>query len=157
VELREELSREATFHTGSDTEVLLEAYRQWGSACFNRLDGMYAFALWDARAGKLICARDPMGIKPFYYAITADGFFFGSEPRTVLAGLETSGHVDRVAIAELLVLGITDHDERTSYEEVRQLRGGHAMEVFADGTVSTPHPFWTAPRDEEGGSEEELL
>jgi asparagine synthase (glutamine-hydrolysing) len=142
IELRAELSPQAAFRTGTDTEVLLEGYRQWGTGMLPRLDGMFAFALWDARAGKLICARDPLGIKPFYYS-DADGLFlFGSEPRAVLAGLGSSGHVDVKRIAEFLVLGLSDHDEGTSYREVRQLPPGHWLEVGGDGSLAESRAYW---------------
>ena len=145
VELRSELSRYTEFHTETDTEVLLEAYRRWGVEMLGRLDGMFAFALWDANANKLVCARDPMGIKPFYFAARDGLFLFASEPRAVLAGLGLPGSVDMVRIAEFLVLGISDHDEGTSYQEVQQLRGGHWFEVNANGFVSKPTAFWYPP------------
>jgi asparagine synthase (glutamine-hydrolysing) len=145
VELRSELSRSTEFRTETDTEVLLEAYRRWGVEMLGRLDGMFAFALWDANAKKLVCARDPMGIKPFYFARRDGLFLFASEPRAVLAGLGLPGSVDVVRIAEFLVLGISDHDEGTSYQEVQQLRGGHWFEVDAHGFVSKPTAFWHPP------------
>jgi asparagine synthase (glutamine-hydrolysing) len=143
LELRAELSRDRKFRTESDTEVLLAAYRKWGVAMLPRLDGMFAFAIWDARAGKLVCARDPLGIKPFYYSSSGERFLFGSEPRAVLAGLGSSGHLDRARTSEFLVLGVSDHDDGTCYEEIRQLRGGHWIEVDGDGRVSEPRAFWT--------------
>ena len=148
IELREELARAgAAFHTGTDTEVLLEAYRRWGIGMLGRLDGMFAFALWDARRGKLLCARDPFGIKPFYYGRDGQRFAFASEPRAVLAGLGTSGHIDVPHLAEFLVLGFTDHNDETFYREVSQLPGGHWLEVDATSGVSGPHPFWRPPDD----------
>jgi asparagine synthase (glutamine-hydrolysing) len=148
IELRDELSRHITFHTGTDTEVLLAAYQKWGLDMLGRLDGMYAFALWDARVNKLICARDPLGIKPFYYAQDGERFYFASEPRAVLAGLGSSGHLDTAHIAEFLAFGISDYDAGTSYREVRQLCGGQWLEVTADGRVSLPQTFWQPPAEE---------
>jgi asparagine synthase (glutamine-hydrolysing) len=145
VELREELARNSKFNTGTDTEVLLEAYRQWGPAMLERLDGMFAFALWDDQAKKLVCARDPLGIKPFYYGQDSSGFYFASEPRGVLAGLGTKGHVDTERIAEFLVLGISDFDEGTSFREVKQLRGGQWFEVSPEGKISETRTFWRPP------------
>jgi asparagine synthase (glutamine-hydrolysing) len=149
IELREELARNIEFRTSTDTEVLLEAYRQWGIEALKRLDGMFAFALWDARAKKLICARDPLGIKPFYYAKQNGRFVFASEPRAVLAGVGSVGHVDQMRVAEFLVLGVSDHDDGTSYQEVQQLRGGHFLEVDAAGVVSEPRAFWQPPKEPE--------
>ena len=148
IELKEEMALAgAAFHTGTDTEVLLEAYRRWGVAMLGRLDGMFAFAIWDARVGKLICARDPFGIKPFYYGRDSRRFVFASEPRAVLAGLGTKGHIDVSRVAEFLVLGLADHDSGTSFREVSQLPGGHWLEVDAASGVSEPRPFWRAPDD----------
>ncbi|MDN0199071.1 asparagine synthase (glutamine-hydrolyzing) [Streptomyces sp. S.PNR 29] len=85
-ELRRELSgRGHRFTTDSDTEVVLRGYLEWGDALAERLNGMYAFAVWDGRADKLVMVRDRMGIKPFYYHPTSDGVLFGSEPKAILA------------------------------------------------------------------------
>lgn len=141
IELRAELARYTTFRTGTDTEVLLAAYRAWGHGMFQRLDGMYAFALWDAKKETLLCARDPMGIKPFYYYLGHEQFLFASEPKAVLAGLRTAGHADMARIAEFLVLGISDYDEGTSYLEVKQLRGGQWLEISPKGATRL-QTFW---------------
>ncbi|SDT12216.1 asparagine synthase (glutamine-hydrolyzing) [Microlunatus soli] len=85
-ELRRELSgRGHRFRTSSDTEVVLHSYLEWGADLVDRLNGMFAFAIWDSRTEKLILARDRMGIKPLYYYPTADGVLFGSEPKAILA------------------------------------------------------------------------
>ncbi|MGW1892694.1 asparagine synthase (glutamine-hydrolyzing) [Streptomyces sp. NPDC002004] len=85
-ELREELAaRGHRFRTSSDTEVVLRGYVEWGEAVAERLNGMYAFAVWDGRHDKLVMIRDRMGIKPFYYYPTPDGVLFGSEPKAILA------------------------------------------------------------------------
>ena len=65
--------------TRTDTEVLLKAYVEWGGDCVDRLEGMFAFAVWDDKYGRLFCARDRLGIKPFYYSVTPAGFVFASE------------------------------------------------------------------------------
>ena len=81
-ELRAELGRRGhRFRTDSDTEVVLHAYLEWGAALASRLNGMYAFAIWDSRQNRLIMVRDRMGIKPFYYYEIMDGVLFGSEPK----------------------------------------------------------------------------
>ncbi|MGP2436139.1 asparagine synthase (glutamine-hydrolyzing) [Streptomyces sp. JW3] len=85
-ELRRDLTgRGHRFSTDSDTEVVLRGYLEWGDALAERLNGMYAFAIWDGRADKLVMVRDRMGIKPFYHHPTADGVLFGSEPKAILA------------------------------------------------------------------------
>jgi asparagine synthase (glutamine-hydrolysing) len=85
-ELKDELRRRGhRFVTDSDTEVVLHGYLEWGAAVAERLNGMYAFAIWDPRTETLVMIRDRVGIKPFYYYPTADGVLFGSEPKAILA------------------------------------------------------------------------
>ena len=95
----------AVFTSSSDAEVLLKLYLQHGLECFQRLRGMYAFALWDARNGTLVCARDPLGIKPFLYAATSQGFVFASELKGLLASGLVPKDVDRQALRCLLQRG----------------------------------------------------
>ncbi|KDC56809.1 hypothetical protein [Bordetella bronchiseptica] len=82
IELRRELG-EDSFETTSDTEVILRAYEKWGERCVDRLEGMFAFAIWDAKRGEMFVARDRFGIKPFYYACVQGGFYFGSEVKAL--------------------------------------------------------------------------
>src|SRR5450755_3666591 len=84
-DVRNELEQAGTtFISNSDTEVLLKAYARWGDNCLTKFRGIFAFALWDARRHRLFIARDPMGIKPLYYAHAGAYFIFASEVRTVL-------------------------------------------------------------------------
>jgi len=87
LELRQELGIE-NFVTNSDTEVILFAYRKWGADCVDHLRGMFAFALWDETKQILFCARDRFGIKPFYYHVSGDTFYFASEPKALLPFLD---------------------------------------------------------------------
>jgi asparagine synthase (glutamine-hydrolysing) len=87
LELREEIGRE-NFISSSDTEVLLLAYRKWGTDCVNHLRGMFSFALWDEEQHALFCARDRFGIKPFYYMIQNGIFYFASEIKALLPFME---------------------------------------------------------------------
>lgn len=104
VALRAELeSSGERFVTGSDTEVILRGYRQWGEGILDRLEGMYAFALVDRRKGKALVARDPFGIKPLYMIRVGDTIAFASEMRC-LTRLE-SPRIDEAALAELLTFG----------------------------------------------------
>nr|WP_256788717.1 hypothetical protein [Frankia sp. AvcI1] len=83
-ELRGELVRRGhTLHTRSDTEVVLHAYLEWGDLLVDRLEGMYAFAVWDERAGRLLLVRDRLGVKPLFYAEIPGGVVFGSEPKAL--------------------------------------------------------------------------
>lgn len=85
IELRDELSNLGyTFHTGTDTEVILKSYQTWGEDCLHKFNGMWSFALWDNPRQKLFCARDRFGIKPFNYYFDGRQFIFGSEPKQIL-------------------------------------------------------------------------
>lgn len=103
-ELRDELvALGERFETSSDTEVVLRAYLHWGDAVADRLNGMYAFAIWDTRHRKLVMIRDRMGIKPFYFYPTADGVLFGSEPKAILANPIAKRVVDAEGLREILL------------------------------------------------------
>src|SRR6267143_708854 len=87
-ELRQELeSRGHQFRTKSDTEVIVHGYQQWGTDVFDRLNGMFGVAIWDARRQRLVLARDAMGIKLVYYAIQDGTLWFGSEMRPVITAM----------------------------------------------------------------------
>jgi asparagine synthase (glutamine-hydrolysing) len=103
-ELRDELIQKGQkFETSSDTEVVLRGYLEWGEALADRLNGMYAFAIWDSRKAKLVMIRDRMGIKPFYFYRTPDGVLFGSEPKAILANPLAKRVVDVDGLREMLV------------------------------------------------------
>lgn len=89
IELRKELeSKGVIFKTQSDTEVLLQAYRQWGKECLPKLNGMFAFAIWDKEKEELFCARDRFGIKPLYFYHSGSRFIFSSEIKSILSVIE---------------------------------------------------------------------
>jgi asparagine synthase (glutamine-hydrolysing) len=103
-ELRDELvAKGERFTTSSDTEVVLRGYLVWGDAVADRLNGMYAFAIWDSRYRKLVMIRDRMGIKPFYFHPTRDGVIFGSEPKAILANPTAERAVDADGLREMMV------------------------------------------------------
>ncbi|MBY8345407.1 asparagine synthase (glutamine-hydrolyzing) [Streptomyces spinosirectus] len=104
-ELRRELTaRGHRFTTDSDTEVVLHGYLEWGERVAERLNGMYAFAVWDGREDKLVMIRDRMGIKPFYYYPTPDGVLFGSEPKAILANPLAPARVGLDGLRELFTM-----------------------------------------------------
>ncbi len=137
------------FRSTSDTEVLLAAYAEWGTACLSELNGMFAFALWDGRRRVLFCARDRFGEKPFHYAFTQGTFAFASEVKGPRAPLlrrprDRRGRPRRRRRRGMVWL---DAHERTLLRGVKQLLPGHAMEVrVAAGRVEILRTFcyWTA-------------
>jgi asparagine synthase (glutamine-hydrolysing) len=104
-ELRTELvAHGERFATASDTEVVLRGYLRWGEGLADRLNGMYAFAIWDGRERKLVLVRDRLGIKPLFMARTAAGVLFGSEAKAILANPHASRVVDTDGLRELFAL-----------------------------------------------------
>lgn len=123
-ELRRELSAAGWDFAGhSDTEVLLKAYREWGPACADRLNGIFAFAAWDGET--LFLARDRMGVKPFFYSLTADGaLVFASEIKALLRHPELPPKVDAEGVAELLLIGPGRTPGQGVFRNVRELPPG---------------------------------
>ncbi|MDQ0815129.1 asparagine synthase (glutamine-hydrolyzing) [Streptomyces sp. B3I7] len=131
-ELRRELTdRGHRFTTDSDTEVVLRGYLEWGDTLAERLNGMYAFALWDGRRQRLVMVRDRMGIKPFYYSPTADGVLFGSEPKAVLANPLASRRVRLDGLRELFTFVKTPG--HAVWDGMREVEPGTVVTVDRDG------------------------
>src|SRR5919206_764248 len=132
-ELRAELSaRGHRFRTRSDTEVVLRAYLQWGEDFVARLNGMYAFAIWDVRREELLLVRDRMGIKPLYYYPTPSGVLFGSEPKAILANPLVEPVVDDDGLRELFSFVKTP--EQAIFRGMREVRPGQILRVRQEGT-----------------------
>ncbi|PTL77611.1 asparagine synthase (glutamine-hydrolyzing) [Vitiosangium sp. GDMCC 1.1324] len=127
-ELRSELQTLGhRFRTQSDTEVVLHAWQQWGTAFTERLNGMYAFAIWDVRKQELLLVRDRMGIKPLYYYPTPAGVLFGSEPKAILANPLARAEMDDDGLRE--VLSFSKTPGRAVFRGMRELRPGHVLTV----------------------------
>ncbi|MFF4775718.1 asparagine synthase (glutamine-hydrolyzing) [Microtetraspora fusca] len=132
-ELREELRGLGhRFRTDGDTEVLLRAYLEWGEECPAHLNGMFAFALWDGRAERLVLARDRFGVKPLYYHPTETGVIFGSEPKAVLAHPLVDPVVDADGLRELLAF--TSTVGRAVVRGMRRVRPGEVVAIDEKGT-----------------------
>jgi asparagine synthase (glutamine-hydrolysing) len=128
VELRDQLKQLGhQFKTRSDTEVVLRGYLQWGEEVAERLNGMFAFAIWDVRTEELFLIRDRMGVKPLFYYPTADGVLFGSEPKAILAHPTVEPRVNRDGFRELLVLA--KNPEFTIYAGMCEVRPGQVVRV----------------------------
>jgi asparagine synthase (glutamine-hydrolysing) len=123
-ELRKELQAAgATFVTSSDTEVVLEGWRQWGPAGLDRFRGMFAFALADTATGELIIARDPLGIKPLFYTERGDGIVFASELKAIVAALGTELRIEPGAlVASMLYYWVPE--QRCAIQGVHKLPAG---------------------------------
>lgn len=126
VELREELGPE-NFMTTSDTEVILHAYSKWGTNCVNHLRGMFAFALWDEANQELFCARDRFGIKPFYYTMVDNHFYFASEVKTLLPFLRQI-ETDVEGLADYLIFQFCMAG-KTLFKGIYELLPGHFLRI----------------------------
>jgi len=139
-ELRAELtSLGYHFRSDTDTEVVLNAYRQWGTECLHRFNGMFAFAVWDERDRSLFVARDRLGVKPLYYAVREGVFSFASEIKSLLEDTELSREVDWDALDLYLTFRVVPHPY-TIYKSVRKLAPGHFI-IYKDGRLSE-REYW---------------
>jgi asparagine synthase (glutamine-hydrolysing) len=149
VELREELLRAGeSFETSSDTEVVLRGYLRWGEGVAERLNGMFAFAIWDARQHKLVLIRDRLGIKPLYVFRTPDGVLFGSEPKAILANPLAPRVVDADGLRELLAF--VRSPRRTVWSGIREVEPGTILSFDARGVRE--RTYWrleTAPHTDD--------
>lgn len=129
LELREKLSSKGyVFHSQSDTEVILAAYAEWGKACLEMFNGMWAFILYDNVAKTLFVARDRFGIKPLYYwQSPSGGFAFASEIKQFLELPGWTSEVHPQLFYDYLGLGFHDHTEETLFRGVKQLKGGCSL------------------------------
>lgn len=131
LELRSELAGYGyKFRTGTDTEVVLYAYAEWGEACLERFNGMWAFALWDNRQRRLFCARDRFGIKPFYYVWDGHTFAFASEIKALLCLPGFERRPNDTIIYDYLSSGLLDHSAETFFADVQQLPPAHCLTVY---------------------------
>ncbi|MFE3940207.1 asparagine synthetase B family protein, partial [Streptomyces goshikiensis] len=139
VELREELrGRGHHFRTSSDTEVVLNAYLEWGEAMAPRLNGMYAFAVWDARIRQLVMIRDRMGVKPLFYHPTADGVLFASEPKALFAHPLAKPVVSARGLREFVAFNRPPGE--TIWDGVAEVVPGTVVTVGQGGIRS--HTYW---------------
>ena len=140
LELREQLLAAGhRFRTGSDAEVIVHLYEDYGVRCVERLRGMFALALWDTRHRRLMLARDRFGIKPLSYAVTGDGLFFGSEMKSILASGRVAREVQAHAMHELFTVGfiLAPH---TLLRGIQRLPPAHYL-LYQEGVV-TIQRYW---------------
>jgi asparagine synthase (glutamine-hydrolysing) len=146
--------RGRVFRTRSDTEVLLQAYVEWGVDALPRLDGMFAFAVYDTLDGMLLVARDRVGIKPLYYHSDGRTFAFASEIKALLRIPGMRRRLDYHALADYLTLGYPMAPS-TFFSDVRELPAGHWLRVCGDQRQEGC--FWSWKRQEQNWSEAESL
>lgn len=132
------------FRGHSDTEVILAAYAQWGVACVDRFDGMFAFALFDAGSGRVLLARDRAGEKPLYLWKRGDGISFSSELKALLADPALPRRASLASLNEYLTYGYVT-GTNTMLEGVSRLPAGHLAVVDLDSGTVREQQYWTLP------------
>ncbi|GHV31866.1 asparagine synthetase B [Clostridia bacterium] len=138
-DLRRELSAPGrSFTSRSDTEVLLKSYIQWGEGCLDKLNGIYAFAVWDGE--RLFLARDRMGVKPLFYTLSRGALLFASELKTLLAYPGVKPVIDREGAAELFLLGPGRTPGRTALKGINELKAGQCA-VFDESGLKI-RDYW---------------
>ena len=133
IELRDELKAKGyTFKSNSDSEVVLKSYQEWGEACLDKFNGMWALTIYNTQTKELFGARDRFGIKPFYYYKDNDSFVFASEIKSIKVAIDNIS-INEQAVFDYLSFNRTDYGERTFYNEVRKIPHGHSFKLSADG------------------------
>jgi asparagine synthase (glutamine-hydrolysing) len=141
-ELRQELlGKGHVYRSRTDTETILHLYEEEGPRCVERLDGMFALAIWDSRRRELFLARDRLGVKPLYYASLPGGFLFGSEIRALVEHPSFEPDLDEDALFHYLTFAFAPAP-MTMYRGVRKLAPAERMVVRADGSTTTDR-YWT--------------
>ena len=158
VELRKQLEDGGhSFDSSSDTEVLIEAYKEWGTGCFERLNGMWAVAIYDFKRRALILCRDRAGKKPIYWTRTSHGVCFASEIKALLAIGEVSARrrPNERAVRAFLIDGLRDLDNETCFEGVYSLPPA-SWTVVDRNFPNEMRRFWELPtarlRECDGGT-----
>ncbi len=140
VELREDLQKKGhRFATRSDTEVILHLYREEGENCVHRLNGQWAFAIWDRPGRKLFLSRDRVGIQPLYYTFANGTFLFGSEVKAIFACPEVKRELDLRALDEIFTFWVTV-PPHTIFRDILQLPPGHSL-IIEDGKIEVKQ-YW---------------
>jgi len=135
------LARGHSFAGWSDTEVLLRAYSEWGENCLPRLNGIFAFAVWDVQNEKLFMARDRIGVKPLFYSQKGSSFLFASEIKAILAHPGVTAKVDREGLAEIIALGPARTPGHGVFAGISEVKPGYCMMVDRSGTRTKP--YWS--------------
>lgn len=129
------------FTTNCDTEVLLTLYMAYGTACVEKLNGIFAFGIWDEHKERLFLARDRIGVKPLFYALRGSQFVFGSEMKTLLANPLVEPVIDSQGLAEIFMLGPARTPGNGIFRDVYELKPGHKM-ICREGGIRT-EKYWS--------------
>src|SRR6266550_1967544 len=151
IELREELlDKGHSFATRSDTEVILNAYREYGEECVNHLNGQWAFAIWDTMEQKLFLSRDRAGVRPLFYTQTRDSFLFASEIKALFACPEVCREIDPFGMDQIFTFWVT-LPPRTVFKNIFQLPPGHSLTV--KGNCVRVQQYWSVSYMQDGDAD----
>ena len=145
------------FATRSDTEVILEAYREYGEDCVNHFNGQWAFAIWDTAQRKMFLSRDRLGVRPLFYTQASNCFLFASEIKALLACPDVPAELDLRGLDQIFTFWAT-LPPRTSFQNILQLPPGHSLTI-EDGKIHIK-PYWSlsyAPDESLGYQDEDRL
>ncbi|MFZ2410014.1 MAG: asparagine synthase (glutamine-hydrolyzing), partial [Candidatus Methanoperedens sp.] len=140
-EIREELKGKYSFKSGTDTEVLLYSYAEWGKECLHKLRGIFAFAVWDEVEKKLFAARDRAGEKPFYYYYRNDEFVFASEPKAITLYDCFEKRIDYRSLIDYLTFGFICAP-KSIWKDCYKLPAGHYLEYFPENGKLEIKCYW---------------
>jgi asparagine synthase (glutamine-hydrolysing) len=132
--------------SGTDAELILSAYRAWGIHCVERLLGDFAFGIWDGAHQQLFCARDHMGVKPFYYARSGSCLVFSNTLECIRRHPLVSNRLNDLAMADFLLFGVNQDPATTSFAEIERLPPAHRLVCSRDGVQLSR--YWSMPIDE---------
>lgn len=152
---RELLERGYRFKGHSDTEVLLTAYMEWGCDALGKLNGIFAFAIWNEKKQELFMARDRLGVKPLFYSVKQNRLLFGSEQKAILAHPDVRPVVDRDGLADLFGLGPSRTPGHGIYKGMDELRPAHAL-LFNRGQCKIWR-YWDVKSDSHRDGEDETV
>jgi asparagine synthase (glutamine-hydrolysing) len=158
VELTEELKNKGhRFATRCDTEVILEAYREYGENCVTHFNGQWSFGIWDVQERKLFLSRDRVGVRPMFYTQTANTFLFASEIKALLACPDVPAEMDLRGLDQIFTFWVT-LPPRTSFKNIFQLPPGHSLTI-QDNQIRI-RPYWKlsyTPNESLGPQDEDRL
>lgn len=129
-----------------DASLILHAYRAWGESCVQHLLGDFAFGIWDGDRGRLFCARDHFGVKPFFYAIVGKRLIFSNRFDCVRAHPAVTRRLDEMAIGDFLLFEMSQDASATAFADIRRLPPAHCLSFGGDGLATMP--YWTIPGGE---------
>lgn len=150
-ELKQDLQQNGySFHSDTDTEVLLNAWSHWGRGCLIKLTGMFAFTVFDKKNSTLTCVRDPFGIKPFFYHLTETTYSYSSELPALLSVIDHKPKINLQKAYDYLVYTEYDRDRETFYDGIKRLMPGEMMCVhFDNNKLKTKTERWWVPSFQE--------